>query len=505
MPRQHTNGTNQAEPTAAQLLGLTNDVAGQGFSDTGSFIHKPPRGWLHPDELIMDRGMSYGVRYIGCLEVNTSMKSLDFETRSMVAKESINRVCEVAGLKTTDKRRKVDKRITRMLATTPNMDHAGSNITLTITSAFLNLVILESGECIAKHEMPNISFASGGDIETLDFLAYVAKDRRYGRACFILECGGGLAQDVITTIGQAFELRFKEFLQGSSTPAISLHGASATGTAPKSRSTKQSNGVRRNDPEYYNDLPGKAPPDTPPPVPPLPIGFTLSKDKKKTQPTSTAKPVEKDIPIGNLIDLSTELLGNHSSNSSAQAIKEAEHNYANDSVLNGQWKDPNMGKTTKDPFDMQPFAQAIASNHTDKNLQFGSLPPPPSKKFNASGAVPKANAVLCKTPLKNESWFHSTISRKDSEDLVKKDGDFLVRESLGSPGQYVLTGMQHGIRKHLLLVDPEGVVRTKDRTFESVSHLINYHCDNGLPIISAESALVLKRPIIRAGAANGTL
>jgi len=47
----------------------------------------------------------------------------------------------------------------------------------------------------------------------LDFVAYVAKDAVVGRACFVLECGTGLAQDVITTIGQAFELRFKEYLQ----------------------------------------------------------------------------------------------------------------------------------------------------------------------------------------------------------------------------------------------------------------------------------------------------
>jgi hypothetical protein len=33
-----------------------------------------------------------------------------------------------------------------------------------------------------------------------------------------------------------------------------------------------------------------------------------------------------------------------------------------------------------------------------------------------------------------------------------------VRESQGSPGQYVLTGMQNNSKKHLLLVDPEGVV-----------------------------------------------
>jgi len=99
--------------------------------------------------------------------------------------------------------------------------------------------------------------------------------------------------------------------------------------------------------------------------------------------------------------------------------------------------------------------------------------------------------------LSQEVWFHGPISRKRAEDLLKNEGDFLVRESQGSQGQYVLTGMQSGHHKHLLLVDPEGVVRTKDRTFESVSHLINYHRNNILPIISAESVLLLKRPVPR--------
>lgn len=49
--------------------------------------------------------------------------------------------------------------------------------------------------------------------ETLDFVSYVAKDLVNGRACHVLECGGGLSEDVITTIGQAFELRFKEYLK----------------------------------------------------------------------------------------------------------------------------------------------------------------------------------------------------------------------------------------------------------------------------------------------------
>lgn len=32
-------------------------------------------------------------------------------------------------------------------------------------------------------------------------------------ACHILECSEGLAQEVISTIGQAFELRFKQYLK----------------------------------------------------------------------------------------------------------------------------------------------------------------------------------------------------------------------------------------------------------------------------------------------------
>ena len=35
----------------------------------------------------------------------------------------------------------------------------------------------------------------------------------FSTACFVVDCGGGLAYDVINTIGQAFEIRFKMFLQ----------------------------------------------------------------------------------------------------------------------------------------------------------------------------------------------------------------------------------------------------------------------------------------------------
>lgn len=107
------------------------------------------------------------------------------------------------------------------------------------------------------------------------------------------------------------------------------------------------------------------------------------------------------------------------------------------------------------------------------------------------------SAEVQRSQLMTESWFHGSISRQVAESMLDNDGDFLVRESQGKHGQYVLTGLQGKTPKHLLLIDPEGIVRTKDRIFESISHLINYHWTNLLPIISEDSELVLRTPVIR--------
>ena len=40
---------------------------------------------------------------------------------------------------------------------------------------------LDSGTVLLQHEMPMISFASGGDSDSLDYIAYVAKDSMGGR------------------------------------------------------------------------------------------------------------------------------------------------------------------------------------------------------------------------------------------------------------------------------------------------------------------------------------
>jgi SHC-transforming protein 1 len=83
---------------------------------------------------------------VGCLQINTSMRSLDFETRSRIAKECIARVCEAAGLRDPDDGRRPEPRIIKMLADQPDMSLTGADVSLSITSATLNLTVIDTGE-----------------------------------------------------------------------------------------------------------------------------------------------------------------------------------------------------------------------------------------------------------------------------------------------------------------------------------------------------------------------
>ncbi|XP_025077554.1 SHC-transforming protein 1-like isoform X2 [Pomacea canaliculata] len=488
------------------------------WSRNGSFLNKPEVGWLHPDnQLTPDAGICYGVRYIGCIEVKESMKTLDFETRTTVAREAINRVAEAGGLKTASKRRKVDRKVSRMLGDNPHMHYAGANVNLTISTESISLMVMETGEIIADHPMHVVSFASGGDASTLDFVSYVAKDPGLGRACHVLECGGGLAEDVVTTIGQAFELRFKQYLklQPQTVQLSDRHENNAF----ESENWGE-------DEEYYNDRPGACPPspgaeDGAPPIPPipeyrspcnLPAGtYALVKENG-----ADSESIDK---IVDLIDFSEEsqTYDNRSARGSGSEDKspDAVNLYDNRKNLRGSdSKSPSANGFGSDPYGVDALKTSLGdlqfpdgdgkAGVTEKSMKS-------AHDVAASGAVIAGDACadageidLRVNPVVNgqgpaapvfEEWYHGKLSRKQTEKLLELDGDFLVRESSNSSNQFVLSGKQNGSIKHLLLVDPEGIVRTKDYIFDSISHLVNYHRQNGLPIITQGSELHLVRPI----------
>ncbi|XP_052664326.1 SHC-transforming protein 4 isoform X2 [Harpia harpyja] len=372
-------------------------------------------------------GTTYGVRYMGCIEVLQSMRSLDFGTRTQVTREAISRLCEaVSGTNGAIKKRKPPVKFLSSVLGKSNLQFSGVNIKLTISTSSLTLINVETQQIIANHHMQSISFASGGDPDTTDYVAYVAKDPVNQRACHILECPNGMAQEVINTIGQAFELRFKQYLKNPSGLVTSneSEAANANGSAGNSQ--------EREDHEYYNEIPGKEP------------------------------------PTGGVLDMRMKVQTDQRANCLIQCKKQ----YCltgSPTFINIYENCPEENKTVELPETVQ---QSATSN----------------------------TAGLCVLPqikqqLKNEDCYHGKLNRKAAESLLVNDGDFLVRESTTSPGQYVLSGLQGGQAKHLLLVDPEGKVRTKDRIFDSVGHLIQYHMENNLPIISSGSEVSLKQPV----------
>ncbi|XP_073908514.1 SHC-transforming protein 3 isoform X5 [Castor canadensis] len=225
-------------------------------------LPRPPRGAPHASDQVLGPGVTYVVKYLGCIEVLRSMRSLDFSTRTQItrcslptkglvastgplhgptpgfvdSREAISRVCEaVPGAKGAFKKRKPPSKTLSSILGKSNLQFAGMSISLTISTASLNLRTPDSKQIIANHHMQSISFASGGDPDTTDYVAYVAKDPVNRRACHILECCDGLAQDVIGSIGQAFELRFKQYLQcPSKIPALQDRSGRRTGSSTTS-------------------------------------------------------------------------------------------------------------------------------------------------------------------------------------------------------------------------------------------------------------------------------
>ncbi|XP_041741327.1 SHC-transforming protein 3 isoform X2 [Coregonus clupeaformis] len=488
---------------------------GGGGNSNSGLVNKPcSRGWLHSSEKISGPGVTYIVKYLGCIEVLRSMKSLDFNTRSQITREAISLVCEaVPGAKGALRKRKPPSKALSSILGKRNLQFAGMSINLNISTSSLNLMTPDSKQIIANHHMQSISFASGGDPvsdpDTTDYVAYVAKDPVNRRACHILECSDGLAQDVISTIGQAFDLRFQQYLQCPSSKMTSVHDRVLN--MDESVWTEEEEEPAEH--PYYNNIPGKMPP---------PGGFIDTRLGQSSQteqapgagvdqtyyqgrhcgeiwgadrrPTGilvqqgscdiyslpegkSTVPKTGDVPTYvNTQQIDAQVLAALQAEQDSMAAEGAAGTAAKESPR-------------KDLFDMKPFENAILTQSGVPALhKAGSVD-------NTSPLLVRSAAFKAQEELEGQAWYHGEMSRRDAEKLLLDDGDFLVRKSTTNPGSYVLTGMHNGLAKHLLLVNPEGTVRTKDHIFDSISHLIGHHRDNSLPIVSAGSELCLKQPV----------
>uniref|UniRef100_A0A671VNP8 BCAR3 adaptor protein, NSP family member n=1 Tax=Sparus aurata TaxID=8175 RepID=A0A671VNP8_SPAAU len=111
----------------------------------------------------------------------------------------------------------------------------------------------------------------------------------------------------------------------------------------------------------------------------------------------------------------------------------------------------------------------------------------------------------CEEP-RSHAWYHGAIPRQVAENLVQRDGDFLIRDSLSSPGCYVLTSQWRNAAQHFkinkkVVMLNEAYTRVEYRLeregFDSVPALIRYYVGNRKPVSQVVGAIIFQ-PINRA-------
>ncbi|XP_076579603.1 breast cancer anti-estrogen resistance protein 3 isoform X1 [Chaetodon auriga] len=107
--------------------------------------------------------------------------------------------------------------------------------------------------------------------------------------------------------------------------------------------------------------------------------------------------------------------------------------------------------------------------------------------------------------LRSHAWYHGAIPRQVAETLVQRDGDFLIRDSLSSPGSYVLTSQWRNAAQHFkinkkVVMLNEAYTRVEYRLeregFDSVPALIRYYVGNRKPVSQVVGAIIFQ-PINR--------
>ncbi|KAL4218805.1 SH3/SH2 adaptor [Mactra antiquata] len=108
--------------------------------------------------------------------------------------------------------------------------------------------------------------------------------------------------------------------------------------------------------------------------------------------------------------------------------------------------------------------------------------------------------------LKSKAWYHGSVSRQRAESLVTKNGDFLVRDCISQPGDFVLTCCWKGGPLHFVInssvIDqgpqklPKVTYHFEATHFNSVQDLIQFYMDECKQITEITGA-VITTPIAR--------
>ncbi|KAM4051392.1 tyrosine-protein kinase Fer isoform 1-T1 [Anomaloglossus baeobatrachus] len=99
-------------------------------------------------------------------------------------------------------------------------------------------------------------------------------------------------------------------------------------------------------------------------------------------------------------------------------------------------------------------------------------------------------------PLSEQDWYHGAIPRVEAQELLKQQGDFLVRESHGKPGEYVLSVFSDAQRRHFIIQFADNLYRFEGTGFATIPQLIENHYTTK-QVITKKSGVVLLNPVVK--------
>nr|XP_020450956.1 SH2 domain-containing protein 3C-like isoform X2 [Monopterus albus] len=127
---------------------------------------------------------------------------------------------------------------------------------------------------------------------------------------------------------------------------------------------------------------------------------------------------------------------------------------------------------------------------------------PPSEKLRKQL---EEELKLSSTNLKSHAWYHGRIPWEVSESLVLNHGDFLIRDSLSSQGDFVLTSRWkqktlHFLIKEMLVQSSETYTRVQysleDEAFDSLPALVHFLVGSSAAL-TRHSAAQIHQPVNR--------
>ncbi|XP_054743947.1 breast cancer anti-estrogen resistance protein 3 homolog [Anastrepha obliqua] len=143
-------------------------------------------------------------------------------------------------------------------------------------------------------------------------------------------------------------------------------------------------------------------------------------------------------------------------------------------------------------------------------LHFQPHQPPPNSMTVSTPSSEQQEAIALKKALewelsldakdlRSHAWYHGPLSRQRAEEIVQREGEFLIRDCGSQPDNYVLTCRTKAQVLHFvinkILLQPETVYERvqyqfEEDAFDAVPDLITFYVGSGKPISVASGARI---------------